>query len=230
LRYLLIAFVVAFCSMCYELVLAQTITLLYGSTLYNYTLIIGVFIFSLGMGAALHSRRAAPATARTFWLIEVVLSALGCGAPFVILGLGAATPGLTFDLLTPSAALMAACIGLLSGMEIPVLIDLAQAGRQPVGGGDSRIRNIIALDFIGTFAAAVLVPLVFFPFAGLIRTAVLTALLNALIALYYSLSGYDRARTAAWAAPALTGLVLLGIGLVLAGAGKLSGDIFSAVY
>jgi spermidine synthase len=186
LFYYLIVFAVASCSLAYELVLAQTVTVLYGSTVLNYTLIIGVYIFSLGMGAAIHARYGDSKGVSLFWCIELLLSFCGALAPFLILYFEVVTGHLPFDLVTPFAALLAVVIGVLSGMEIPLLLTIAlQHNNQQIRSNDLLARNIIGLDFIGTFFAAGLVPLVCFPFLGIVRTAVLTASINGIIGVIF---------------------------------------------
>jgi spermidine synthase len=186
LFYYLIVFAVASCSLAYELVLAQTITVLYGSTILNYTLIIGIYIFSLGMGAAIHARYGDSKGISFFWCIELLLSFCGALAPFLILYFEVLTGHLPFDLVTPFTALLAMIIGVLSGMEVPLLLTIAlQHNNQEVRSNDVMARNIIGLDFIGTFFAAGLVPVVCFPFLGIVRTAVLTASVNGVIGLVF---------------------------------------------
>lgn len=185
--YLANAFLVAFCSMSYELILAQSITILYGSTVLNYTLIIGIYIFSLGMGAALHARRTSGGGVQWFWRIELLLSVAGGLSPFLILLTELLIGKSPYDLVTPAAALVAVGIGILSGMEIPVIIEIAVRDRKlaPQEQTNTLIRNIIGLDFIGTFVAAAVVPLVCFPFIGVLRTAALTACINGIILTWF---------------------------------------------
>ncbi len=183
--YYLIVFAVASCSLTYELVLAQTVTVLYGSTVLNYTLIIGIYIFSLGIGAAIHARYGAGTGVRFFWCIELLLSVFGALAPFLILYFEVLTGHLPMDLVTPFAALLAVIIGVLSGMEIPLLLAIALQNNQGPRSNEELARNIIGLDFIGTFFAAGLVPIVCFPFLGIVRTAVLTASVNGFIGVIF---------------------------------------------
>ncbi len=183
--YYLIVFAVASCSLSYELVLAQTVTVLYGSTVLNYTLIIGIYIFSLGIGAAVHARYGEGTGIRFFWCIELLLSVFGALSPFLILYFEVLTGHLPMDLVTPFTALLAVVIGVLSGMEIPLLLAIALQNNRGPRSNDVMARNIIGLDFIGTFFAAGLVPVVCFPFLGIVRTAVLTASINGIIGLIF---------------------------------------------
>jgi len=186
LFYYLIVFAVASCSLSYELVLAQTVTVLYGSTVLNYSLIIGIYIFSLGIGAALHARYGAQAGIRLFWCVELLLSVFGALAPFLILYFEVLIGHFPFDLVTPFAAFLALIIGILSGMEIPLLLAIAlQNNNTGIRSNDVMARNIIGLDFIGTFFAAGLVPIACFPYLGIVRTAVLTASVNGIIGLIF---------------------------------------------
>ena len=183
--YYLIVFAVASCSLSYELVLAQTVTVLYGSTVLNYTLIIGIYIFSLGMGAAIHARYGDGTGLRFFWCIELLLSIFGALAPFLILYFEVLTGHLPFDLVTPFTAFLAVIVGVLSGMEIPLLLAIALQNNKGPRTNEVMARNIIGLDFIGTFFAAGLVPVLCFPFLGIVRTAVLTASINGIVGVIF---------------------------------------------
>ena len=172
------AWLVAFCSMAYELTLAQCISVLYGDTITNYSLVIGVFVLSLGLGSAYWAKALRPPTLAVFWTIEIALAVVGAVAPAAIFRVefgGDAAAG--FPQGTLIALGFAFAVGFLSGMEIPVLIALA-GRRKTAGARGNPAALIVGMDFMGTFAASVIVPLVLFYKIGLIGVPLLGSLLN----------------------------------------------------
>jgi spermidine synthase len=227
LFYYLIVFAVASCSLSYELVLAQTVTVLYGSTVLNYTLIIGIYIFSLGMGAAIHARYGEGKGVRFFWFVELLLSLFGALAPFLILYFEVLTGYLAWDFVTPFTAFLALIVGVLSGMEIPLLLAIALENNKGPRTNEVMARNIIGLDFIGTFFAAGLVPLVCFPFLGIVRTAVLTASINGVIGMVFLWRHRNHISKAAFSLGCLLCFFLVGFFVV---AQDLSQYLFKEIF
>lgn len=163
---------VAFATMTYELVLAQTLTSIYGNTVTSYSLVIGVFVLSLGLGASYWALGRRPATARTFWGLELALAALGCLAPVLVFraefgGAGAFAGGFAATLF------FAFAIGSLAGMEIPLLMSLASDD-----GVTGPVALVVGLDFMGTFVASLVVPLWLFPGLGLLGSSLVASLVN----------------------------------------------------
>jgi spermidine synthase len=199
------ALVVAFSSMAYELALAQSIAVIYGDTITSYSLAIGFFVLGLGLGAAYWAKLPRPPTLTGFWGIEMVLAILGAVAPFLIFWSEFGGDGvLPWGML--SGLGLALAIGIFSGMEIPLLIALAH----PRSEREFRTtRLIVGLDFMGTFAAAAIVPLILFVSVGLVGVPLIGALLNVLLAgIALAFSNRSPMRVVATLA--------VGVGLVLA--------------
>ena len=176
-----IAFVMAFASMAYELLLAQCAVILYGGTVFRYSTMIGLFIFSLGMGAAQWAWSDRIPSQKTFWRIEVALSVLGLLMPCVVF---LADPFLRH--FFPQAGFILAlvfsvAIGWLAGMELPVLLMLIENQDPLRQQGVSATKNIVGLDFLGTFFATIIVPVVSYPALGIIGTAALAGGLNCVL-------------------------------------------------
>src|SRR6056297_3124840 len=53
LTLLAITYVVSFCSFAYEFVYSELLTVMYGGTVTQYVITVGLFFFSLGVGSAL---------------------------------------------------------------------------------------------------------------------------------------------------------------------------------
>lgn len=175
------ALAMAFCGIVYELILAQCATILYGGTILRYSTMIGLFIASLGLGAALWAWRTREPTLLTFWRIEIALSIAGLTAPLLVFALAPYGREQAFDacyLVTCAEALL---IGFLSGMELPVLVHVAAGARSAGAVGSSPAGYLVGFDFLGTFAGALALPLLLYPTVGLVGATAVSGVLNALI-------------------------------------------------
>lgn len=72
--WLAITFVLALGSVLYELVLAQTLSSVMGNTTYRYNMTIGLYIASMGVGAALVDKFSSLHEREYFVKVEIVLS------------------------------------------------------------------------------------------------------------------------------------------------------------
>jgi len=141
--------ILSFCSLVYELQLAQLLASLLGNTVYRYSMIVGIYIAALGFGAFFVKGETNNKIKKLF-RVEILLSVLGGGS---ILYLEA------FYLLFPNVYFFAflcyltvVIIGLLSGMELPLLLNIKK----------DKTTLIIGLNYFGAFIGAILFPLLFF--------------------------------------------------------------------
>ena len=189
-------FVLAFCSITYELLLGQTLSAFLGNTVLRYCVTIGLYMLSMGIGAMLANRRALRRPVRSLQQVEILLTVLG-GASVMSLFLadGAGTPGWALAL---GAHVLVIVIGVLTGLEIPLLIEArAHAGSARSDGaqggtaqGDSgHAGEVLGIDYAGAFAGTVLFALWFYPRLGIVPTAFGVASLNALMGLVLGLIG-----------------------------------------
>lgn len=151
-------FLLAFCSLFYELVYAQILSVCLGGTKNQYITIISIFTCALGLGSLLQVRlkNKFKGNRLLFW-IEVGLTILGLLGPFLIVWILRPEHAESFR----SAAVFLSyffvfLVGLLSGFEIPCLFDMLE---------DSQ-GKILAFDYLGMLAASVLFPFVFLPYLG----------------------------------------------------------------
>lgn len=171
----LFTFVLAFCSIVYELLLGQSLSAFLGNTVLRYCVTIGLYMVSMGIGAMLAEGRRVHDPVVALLRIETLLSLTGGlsvlllhGASWV-LGSGAAFSLLAHGLIV--------AVGVLTGFEIPLLIEVRH-----VDAGDSE-NSVLGVDYLGAFAGAVLFAFVFYPKLGILPTAFFTALLNAAVGL-----------------------------------------------
>lgn len=137
-----LTFVVAFCSIVYELIYSELLTVVFGGTVVRYSVTIGLFLFSFGVGSFLF-RRLDPHEAG-FFRVEVLLSLVG---PLGFLFIVAANVYLDADPLVAARVPLVVshvpivAVGVLSGLEVPYLTTMLEAdggepGRGAEAGGD----------------------------------------------------------------------------------------------
>jgi len=184
---LIVTFLTAFCCMAYELLLAQTLSSILGNTVLRYTITIGLYICSLGIGAFYCDRLPGQSTLRRLINLECYLALAGSLSPALFFFIDFNVQTALFN--TPDASwpgwarslFMHAWIiklGFISGMEIPLLMKLGEEVESP-----ALASRVLAVDYFGTFVAAVYFPLILFPSVGLMASAVLIGFLNCLAAI-----------------------------------------------
>jgi len=178
--------VVSFCSIVYELIYSQTLTVLYGNTVARYSMTIGLYLLSLGVGAFFYHSMNIKSNRTFFWWNELALSLVGpLGVVFIFL---LSTLNLTLEVPLWKTALVLShvpivVVGILSGFELPILVDLLSTEEK------DRFSRILGLDYVGSFLGTIIYALVLYPKFGLIATALWVGLLNLLTTVIYSFWG-----------------------------------------
>lgn len=166
--------IVAACSIIYELLLAQTLTLLYGGNVLRYSVTIGLYLFGLGIGAEL-ARFFRDSAGYYFIRIELVLSLIGGSSIAFLFFISQWQFEYYFPILI-LAHFLILLIGLLSGFEIPLLNYLLE---------NQNFTRILSLDYIGSLIGSVLFGICLYSAFGLIPTATFVAFLNFIVALHF---------------------------------------------
>ncbi len=185
----LITLVVAYCSIVYELLMAQTLSALMGNTVLRYSITIGVYLASLGIGAMLCEKGEEHDCTDRLIRIEIWLSVIGSLSVFIICsldvfhrfigstqffwghGFGSHILPIFFFILCHMVIFW---IGVLSGYEIPLLIGLSEA-KKP-----TTMNFVLGVNYFGSLLGAVLFPLVLLPKLDLFAVSYFTGLLNAI--------------------------------------------------
>jgi spermidine synthase len=198
--------VIATCGLIYELIVGTLASYLLGDSVTQFSTVIGVYLFALGVGAWL-SRFIDKGVPQRF--VEVELAVALCGglsAPFLFATFGA---GASFRVTLYGLVLV---IGALVGLEIPLLLRIMKDQLQ----FKDLVSRVLTFDYLGSLVASLLFPIVLVPRLGLVRTSLLFGLLNALVGLWSTwllapvLGGVTRLRVKAVAVA-----VLLVVGLAL---------------
>jgi len=166
-----ITFILAYCSIVYELVMAQSLSAFLGGTVLRYSTTVGLYLASMGIGAFLCRGRTVRDSVNSIVKIEILLSVIG-GFSVVYLYL--------FDMLSPFAIIffilshsLIIAIGILTGFEIPLLIEIR---RQEKGGTTN---SVLGVNYIGALSGAVIFPILLLPTVGVLTIAFFTGSLNA---------------------------------------------------
>jgi len=162
---------VAVAGLIYELIAATLSSYLLGDSVRQFSLVIGVFLAAMGLGA---------------WLSRFVVQALpGFVWAQILLGVvgGFLAPVLYFAYaLTGAVGLplyaMLIGIGVLSGMEIPLIARVLH----DIGAPEFRFENVLSVDYVGALVASVAFPLLILPHFGLMTASLAFGCLNLLVA------------------------------------------------
>jgi spermidine synthase len=166
----------AFCSIVYELLLGQSLSAFLGNTVLRYSVTIGLYMLSMGIGSLLAEGRMVKHVVTTLLKVEILLTITGGFSVIFLLVMDSiAPPDIVFFLF---AHLLIILIGILTGLEIPLLIELRNLE------ADGSERSVLGVDYLGAFAGTVVFAFLFYPIVGLIPTAFLVALLNALVGVF----------------------------------------------
>ncbi|RKR89114.1 spermidine synthase [Micromonospora pisi] len=198
-------FVCAACGLVYELALVAFGSYLIGDTVGQASIVLGVMVFAMGIGALaakpLQSRAAA-----AFAAVELALALFG---GLSVLGLYAAFAWL--DLYAPALVGTAFLLGLLIGAEIPLLMVLLQRIRAQAAG--SAVADLFAADYVGALLGGLAFPFLLMPVFGQLRGVLVVGVVNALagLALVFTVFRRElsaRARVGLTAGSVVVGLVL----------------------
>ena len=182
--------VVACCSILYEFLLAQSISTTMGNTALRYNLTIGLFIASMGFGALLYKKIISKDYFKEFIKVELILSLVGGVAPILVLiidyffnsfsrisGVSFFSSWIQTPLFTMNHLLIIA-IGFLSGLELPLLMDMSKQFKVTKG------HFVLAYDYLGTLVGAILFTIVILPSLHIFTIGYVVSLINILVALF----------------------------------------------
>ena len=170
---------VAVCALIYELLCGTLASFLLGDAVLQFSLVLGTYLFAMGVGAWL-SKRLEPRAATRFVQAEIALAIVGgLAVPLLLLAVSARLP------LRLLLHLVVFIIGALVGLELPLLVRILKDrhAETPGKGFADTVARAFAYDYAGALAASVLFPLVLVPRVGLVRTGVIAGVLNVLVAI-----------------------------------------------
>ena len=200
--------IVATCGLIYELLAGTLASYVLGDSVTQFSLIIGIYLFAMGVGSWL-SRFIDTGLARRFVDIELAVAVLG--------GFSAPLLFLTFSRVSYFYVVLyfiVFAIGVFVGLEIPLLLRILKDEIE----FKELVSRVLAFDYVGALVASILFPILFVPRLGLIRTSLIFGMLNAGVALWgtWMLRPLIKGRITGLRVRAIVVMVLLVIALVKA--------------
>jgi spermidine synthase len=165
---------VAACGLIYELIAGTIASYLIGDSVFQFSTVIGTYLFAMGLGSAL-SRYLNRGLIQRFIWIELMLGVVGGFSSALLMWAFAFTQG--FQLVLYALVVV---IGILVGLEIPLLMRIVKdryTFRDVVA-------HVLTFDYLGALGASLLFPILLVPHLGLVRSAMFFGLINAGVALW----------------------------------------------
>jgi spermidine synthase len=170
--------VAAVSGLIYELVAGALSSYLIGDSVTQFSLVIGLFLSSMGLGAW-----ASKLIKRDLvrWLVAVELGVGLVGGTGALLGFLAFAYTALYQVVLLGSIVG---VGILVGLEIPLVLRLLRERDEL----RVTVANILAADYIGALLASVLFPFLLLPHLGLVRAGLLAGLANVAVAMVLSLA------------------------------------------
>lgn len=169
-------FVIATCGLVYELVAGALASYLLGDSVKQFSFIIGVYLFSMGVGSYF-AKFIINNLLDRFIDIEILVGLVGGFSSVILFLLFNSVQHFEWVLY-----MFVFVTGCLVGLEIPLLMNIL---KDRVAFKDL-VSNVFAFDYIGALLASILFPLVLIPNLGIVRTSLFFGLINVSIAIFMS--------------------------------------------
>lgn len=164
-------FIVASCGLAYELIMGALSSYMLGDSILQFSTIIGTYLFAMGVGAGISKFVKEENLIDMFIDVEIFIGFLG--------GISALLLTVTFFHLPHSFKSclygLVFIIGSMVGMEIPIVMRLLHRHGQEF---KDMISNVLSFDYLGALFVSIMFPLIFMPYLGIHRTAIVFGLSN----------------------------------------------------
>ena len=167
-------FAIGTCGLIYELLAGTIASYMLGDSVTQFSTIIGVYLFSMGLGSYL-SRYFRRDLIAVFIQIEILVGLIGGLSSFVLFLAFAQVDSFRVVLYS-----WVTVIGILVGLEIPFVLRILK-DQFPF---PDLISKVLSLDYLGGLVASLLFPLWLVPQVGLMRSSFVFGVLNLLVAIW----------------------------------------------
>ena len=167
-------FAIATCGLIYELLAGTIASYMLGDSVTQFSTIIGVYLFSMGLGSYL-SRYFRRDLIAVFIQIEILVGLVGGLSSFVLFVAFSQVDSFRVVLYS-----WVTVIGILVGLEIPFVLRILK-DQFPFS---DLISKVLSLDYLGGLVASLLFPLWLVPQVGLMRSSFVFGVLNLLVAIW----------------------------------------------
>ena len=164
--------IIATCGIVYELIIGAASSYLLGDSVWQFSVTIGLFLSAMGLGSWL-SQLVTKRLFGTFIATELAIALVGGTSALLLFAGYTAAP----DVYAALQYGLTLAIGTMVGLEIPLLMRMLE------GRAELRYNAayVLSLDYAGGLVGSLTFPLLMLPTLGLIKAALLTGLLNALV-------------------------------------------------
>jgi spermidine synthase len=165
---LISVFVVATCGLIYELIAGTLASYLLGDSVTQFSTIIGVYLFSMGIGSWV-SKYFEKNIIYWFIQLEILVGIVGGTSSTILF--------LVFESVASFRIILYSLVGLtgiLVGLEIPLLMRILKDRYE----FKDLVSRVFTFDYIGALLASLLIP-----YLGLVKTSYLVGILNVSVAL-----------------------------------------------
>lgn len=213
-------FIIASCGLAYELIVAGLSSYLLGDSMTQFSTVIGVYLFAMGVGSWLSKYIVRNLIGR-FIQIELLVGLVG----------GFSAAGL-FSIFTWMTApfklvlyLVVSLVGVLVGLEIPLVMRILKRDLE----FKEVVSQVLTFDYLGALVVSIMLPLFLIPHLGMVRSGLMFGLMNAAVALW-ALHIFQAQITARRSLTVQCWLVILILAGGFAGAGHLTSLSESHLY
>jgi spermidine synthase len=210
---------IAACGLIYELVAGALASYLLGDSVTQFSTVIGTYLFAMGIGSWM-SRFINRGLIARFVTIELIVAVVGGFSSTLLFLAFAYTESFRLALY-----LIVGLIGILVGLEIPLLMRIL---RDRFDFKDV-VANVLTFDYLGALGASLVFPLVLVPRLGLVRSALLFGMVNALVALWSTWLFRDRLGARRWLQAACV-VVLAMLSAGMWGAARITATAEESLY
>ncbi len=169
-------FIVASCGLAYELIASALSSYLLGDSILQFSSVIGCYLFAMGIGSHLSQYVKDEDSLEYFINIELLIGLIGGISALLLFVIFTWTHASFRSVLY----LMVLLIGILVGMEIPLVMRVLH---QQNIDFKRMVSRVLTFDYLGALAVSLLFPLILAPQLGMSRTALLFGLLNVIVAI-----------------------------------------------
>ncbi|MBD1385042.1 polyamine aminopropyltransferase [Mucilaginibacter rigui] len=205
---LISVFVVATCGLIYELIAGTLASYLLGDSVTQFSTIIGVYLFSMGIGSWV-SKYFEKNIISWFIQLEILVGLVGGTSSTILF--------LVFESVASFRIILYSLVGItgiLVGLEIPLLMRILKDRYE----FKDLVSKVFTFDYIGALLASLVFPLLLIPYLGLVKTSYLVGILNVGVALIVCVSFKKEIKAAVYLqTSAVISVLALTVGFVYAG-------------
>jgi spermidine synthase len=205
---LISVFVVATCGLIYELIAGTLASYLLGDSVTQFSTIIGVYLFSMGIGSWV-SKYFEKNIISWFIQLEILVGLVGGTSSTILF--------LVFENIASFRIILYSLVGItgiLVGLEIPLLMRILKDRYE----FKDLVSKVFTFDYIGALLASIVFPLLLIPYLGLVKTSYMVGILNVGVALIVCISFKKEIKAAVYLqTSAIISILALLVGFVYAG-------------